>query len=111
MEDLCKPQPSFKGLKSEPPLAFHLQTALEKLLYTLESHGGRNLSRGPAKRAEVIEWSRTYQDPDHSIDEQRFITVGIVKCRKEFDCGPYRLERQDKNHQRPQDNAARAITL
>jgi hypothetical protein len=41
VEDLCKPQPSSGGPNLGPTLAFDLQTALEKLLYTLGVFAGK----------------------------------------------------------------------
>jgi hypothetical protein len=47
VEDLCKPQPSSGGPNSGPTLAFDLQTALEKLLYTLGVFTGKKSFKGP----------------------------------------------------------------
>jgi len=53
----------------------------------------------------------TYHDPDHSLSEERFITVGNVEERPRLDCGPFRPRREYQDYQRPQHDAARAKTL
>jgi uncharacterized DUF497 family protein len=52
----------------------------------------------------------TYPDPEDSVSEERFITVGMSRATG-FDCGPFRPRREHQDYQRPQDDAARAKTL
>jgi uncharacterized DUF497 family protein len=42
--------------------------------------------------------SLTYQDPDHSVEEQRFITVEDIKRRTAPDSRPCRPRRENQNH-------------
>jgi hypothetical protein len=41
----------------------------------------------------------TFHDPDHSISEQRFITVGMSSAGRVLDRRPYRPKRRHQDHQ------------
>jgi hypothetical protein len=53
----------------------------------------------------------TYHDPDHSLSEERFITVGISRNGRVLIVAHSDRGENCQDYQRPQDDAARAKIL
>ena len=53
----------------------------------------------------------TFTDPDHSVREARFVTIGQIASGSFTRSGACRTQSDDPDHQRTQDDQARANDL
>ena len=80
----------------------------EKEKSNIEKHGV-SFHEGATVLGDPFSW--TFPDPDHSVGEERFLTIGLSAHGESGHCFPHGQGRQNAHHQRTTGNTTRTQRL